>query len=253
MRKPGRSARQLSLAVLLLLVAVSLTGCGGNTSNRVVMVLLDRQTVAPDGTLLPQYQADYQRVVDRLASDGGLLFTDIIDANPLGEANALIRADFPTYDDLSGNKTQYTRQIRQARSQALDGATQALSQPPTAPGIDLLNAMRLAERVFANYPSRAKTLVVFSSMFQQTADVDFLLGDPAMYEQTLVNQASPASFPDLRQVRIFIAGAGVAPPGAAGTDAPRILAVQNFWSAWMKRAGTEIPPGHYATQLIAFT
>src|SRR5262249_49800025 len=131
----------------------------------------------------------------------------------------------------------------------LDTAASLLNTRPTQPGTDLLNSITIAQRYLSNYPTAAKTLVVFSDMFQQTSEIDFTTGDMGALQKLLVTAAPKSSVPNLRNVDVYAVGAGL---NGGSVDPTRNLAIERFWIAFFKRAGATFPASQYGTRLIRF-
>jgi hypothetical protein len=238
MRGSGRT--RLAVAVCLL----ALTGCSAISSaasrkqaHPLVVILLDVSRSTADPQIRARYLDAVTQVLDDVAAEHGTIVGDVIDENPLAHASYPIDATFATCDPLTDNALTCDARSRTTRQQVLDTAKSILATTAPVAGTDIVDGLRLAERVFASYPElTVRRLVICSDMVQQPGA-----------------GASPSAAgpdPRLPGVAVYAVGAGVV---THRTLPPRrILATQQAWQAYFARTGADLAPARYGATLVRF-
>lgn len=239
-------------AVYAFLLALAAAGCAARAgaSPRVMVALFDLSASTAAEPIRRQYLADFTKLLDGVAS-GGTVAADIIDDNPLAHSSFPIHVTFDRYDPLKENKLNHDRRLRAQRERVAQQAQAIVRTRPTGrSGTSVMDAMHLAERVFASYPGSEKVLVVFSDMIEQSRRYDFsreTLTGPRI-AQIIERERSAGRLPDLEGVKVCVVGAGAAKSG--GISAERFLGIREFWIQYFKAAGAELPRERYGAALL---
>ncbi len=243
----------LLLAAVVALVALG-GGCAvpGGDRGRVIFVLFDLSgsTAAPE--IRQRYLQDFLRIVERLRP-GDLVIADAITENPLAQSQFPIREELPVFRWAKYNKIAYERSLKEAKRRAAAGARQLLgAEDRRSAGTCIVDASRLAERVFATYSRRRPILVLFSDMVEECQGLDFRRRplSARAAEQVLAGLEKAGRIPNLRGARVYVVGAardtgGGLPPG-------RQQEIQRFWERFFASAGAELDPHRWGAALLDF-
>jgi hypothetical protein len=239
MRGSGRT--RLAVAVCLL----ALTGCSAISSaasrkqaHPLVVILLDVSRSTADPQIRARYLDAVTQVLDDVAAEHGTIVGDVIDENPLAHASYPIDATFATCDPLTDNALTCDARSRTTRQQVLDTAKSILATTAPVAGTDIVDGLRLAERVFASYPElTVRRLVICSDMVQHP-------------EAPSATSTGAGPRPRLPGVEVYAVGAGVV---SHTTLRPRrILAIQRGWQTFLASTGAELSPARYGPTLVRF-
>lgn len=112
---------------------------------------------------------------------------------------------------------------------------------------DILGSLRLTQRLFENYPSTRKILVINSDMIEDAAGYNFErinLSQAGISRiiQGLMNHGLMSS---LIGVKVYVAGASAA-------TIKRYYEIRNFWSRYFRNAGAESSDTTYGAALVRF-
>jgi hypothetical protein len=236
-----RSVRtRVAVAVCLL----ALTGCSAISSaasrkqtHPLVVVLLDISRSTADPQIRARYLDAVTRVLDDVAAEHGTIVGDVIDENPLAHASYPIDASFAACDPLTDNALTCDARAQTTRQGVLDAAETILATTAPVAGTDIIDGLRLAERVFASYPElTVRRLVICSDMVQHPG--------------AGASAAAAGPLPRLPGVAIYAVGAGVVTHRTLRPQ--RILAIQQAWQSYFARTGAELTPARYGASLVRF-
>lgn len=240
--------RLLGPTLCLLLVA---TGCNGKAApERVTMVLFEINASTNAEALKQQYLKDFAKVLDAV-SDGGTLAGDIIDDNPLAHSSFPINATFARYAPLKENKLDFDRRLKEKRDAVLKSAEVIVrKRRSNRPGTNVMEALQLAERVFAEYEGEQRLLVIFSDMIEQSRRYNFSAErlTEARIGQIIAKERSAGRLPDLQGVEVCVVGAGATQSG--GLSAEKLIAIRDFWLQYFEATGAKLPKKRYGSALL---
>jgi hypothetical protein len=237
MRGPVRT--RLAVAICLL----ALTGCSAISSaasrkqaHPLVVVLLDVSRSTADPQIRARYLDAVTQVVDDVAAEHGTIVGDVIDENPLAHASYPIDATFAACDPLTDNRLACDARAATTRQEVLDAVKQILGNTAPVAGTDIVDGLRLAERVFDSYPElTVRRLVICSDMVEHPG---------------AATSAGVAPPPRLPGVEVYAVGAGVVSHTAL--QPRRILAIQQAWESFFASTGAELSPARYGPTLVRF-
>lgn len=143
--------------------------------------------------------------------------------------------------------------VREAARQEADAPVR---RPSLRPHTDLMNAFQLAEKVFNGESVRGaseKILVIFSDMIEQTRRHDFSSENltEARISQILDIERKAGRLPELRGVKVWVAGATAAGSGS-GLPPEKIQRIQQFWLRYFKACSADLTKERYASTLLNF-
>ena len=213
-----------------------------------VFVAEDRRSRAPE--IRAQYEKDLGQVVHTAVQRESLLIGDLIEPNTIRADRVAFQVDFTPPANLAGN-TLYRRAWERKRAQeATAKAHDALySQEFAYDAQSILGALVVGSRIFhAHQQAASKALVLFSPMIDTQAasllDDDFR---SSRVEATVARLKTQGYVPDLANVQVAVAGAGLSPTG----EEPQTEALgwQAFWQAIFDATGARLV--NYAGNLQA--
>ena len=181
---------------------------------------------------------------------------DVVTSDSLATASFPLDVEIPAYSPWVDSPMTYRPKKQKALKQASDAAAGLIRAHPADRGTDLMNAFQLAEKTFEadrNRGASQKILVVFSDMVEQTHRYDFAsmkLTD-AEAVKVIAAERKAGRLPDLKGVKVWVAGATAAP--GAGLDADRIYRIQSFWLRYFPACGASLSRDHYSTTLLDFS
>ena len=249
----------MSRAVAAALALCALTGCsavraatGGDVPGPLVVVLFDVSRSTDDPDVRARYMTTFETVLDHVASMHGTVVGDVIDDDPLAHSTFPISATFEACDPLTENRLVCDAGTAQERTEAVASARDILARITGAAGTDIHDGLLLAQRVFDAYPEAgSRSLVLLSDMVERSPRLNVGRVTDASIADTIEGLASDGLIPDLRDVQVYVVGAGVS-QGGSGMPAERFLAIQHFWQAYLSRAGSDLPSDRYGAALVRF-
>ena len=114
----------------------------------------------------------------------------------------------------------------------------------------IVDALHLAQRVFATYPNSRQVLVLFSDMVEESSYYDFRKEDlaPARIRAILAAEKAENRLPKLDGVKVYVIGASAGFYSRMEPEAVR--KIQNFWLEYFKACGADLPVETYGSGLI---
>ena len=245
----GRTA----FAALVVLLALSAGGCimgGDDEGGTVIVTLFDTSRSAAGGEVKSGYTADFDRIIEFVSDEGGLVVVDSIAADSL-RGSRPAEADFPE-EGLNDNPLELKKEREDAAKQAQDGVAALLSQPPEREGTAVLDALENASDYFAAYEGDERYLVIFSDM-QEVSDRLKLTArtTKADVEAFLEKEDDAGRIPDLSGVEVYVSGAGVT-TGKQPRSTEYLRVMETFWLEYFERAGANLPGHRYRATLTRF-
>ena len=248
---------------LTVMAGLALSGCGRSHSpgadapsfSTVIVTAFDVSASTSVKATRDRYYDEFQKVLDKLVANihgDAFLAGYPITANTEATSTTRISQPFPAYNPLDVNQDQYNANLAQAQADALSQANALMTGVRTASATDLLNAFHDAANVFNGDSYRAATdkrLVVFSDMVQQAGADDFLREDltKLRINQIIAAQRDAKQLPDMKNVKVWVAGATADPGGRIGPK--KIEQIRQFWIAFFQECGADLAPERYNTTL----
>lgn len=201
----------------------------------VTVVLFDVSNSTDAAEVRERYIETLELVLEHVATSGGVLGADVIDANPLVHGSLPINETFAPctiHDNALSCREGLERQLARVR-----GATEAILRTSSR-GTDVFGGLQLAAQFFAAYPDAGeRTLVVLSDMVQSANGMHLGAVETWTDEQT---DALLARSPDvgLDGVRVYVVGAGATT--LARMTPGEIEGIQRFWTRWFEAQGARI-------------
>lgn len=256
--------------ILLSFCVLALAGCRNDgptptptpsptpAAGKVVMALFDLSGSTKDNAIRQRYAESFQRVLDK-AGANDVIVADAITDDPLGQSSFPINQTFPLFDPGTDNpllvrkkQEEFDKKLQELRQQLATTAQRLLADTARrSKQTRILDATRLAERVFKTYLRQKKVLVVFSDMVEDSDRANFARQAPSETgtAKLLDEEQRAGRLPDLAGARVYVIGAA-----ASGQPlAPASYAnVEHFWLQYFKRAGADLTKERYGAALLSF-
>lgn len=237
--------------------AAAMGGCtsaGASGPTAVIVTLFDASASTGRAAVRDRYRQGFESIL--LACQGGeRLMGDTITANSLASQTMRLDVPIPTYNRWKDNPLTFRYRKQAALTRARQEAAMLVADQSPDQGTDLLNAFQLTAKVFSadqNQDAQQKILIVFSDMIQQSARYDF--GSLHLTQREIQRiirwEQSGERLPNLRGVRVWVAGATASERGGLSED--QIYGIQAFWLAYFHACGADLPPAHYGAALLDF-
>jgi hypothetical protein len=248
------------------LLPVLLAGCSSTSAkaaepDKLIFFLFDISGSTDTPVIRQRYYDCVSKVVDSLQG-GEVIMGDIITENSMATASYPINTTFParTPDTTDLMQTEANNKAKeqvlgQAKKLLLAPDSQPKSSGPSASASDIMNSLQLADKVFngGTVPrATSKRLVMFSDMIEQTSRYDFSQPLPDdRVEEIIKAERSARRLPNLKGVRVWVAGATAKPKDGVSPDS--IFAIQHFWLQYFKAAGADLSKDRFAATLLNWT
>ncbi|MDA8090276.1 MAG: hypothetical protein M0Z61_08675 [Nitrospiraceae bacterium] len=239
--------------VCILLLLVLLTTTSAFAESKTVFVLFDvsRSTLGSR----KEYLDGFKKILD-IRSPGeasqsrlGLrdaIAADVITANSLSTSEMPIEHEF-NYSFWSGlNETFYGYKSIAVKKHLAEEAKKLLFSQE-AGGSDILNSLRLADRVFRRFKRDKSILVIFSDMIEQSGPYDFERDNLTNRRITeIIRQERAKGLPGLKGVIVYVAGARAASP-------TQFLKIRNFWLRYFRACGAVLDQDNYGRAFMGIS
>lgn len=201
------------VAMLIIATMAFFSGCrnaGEDIQHKIVLVLFDVSPSTSNKSIKDRYSAGFRKVLEGI-NPGDILVCDGVGGNPLAESDFPVLEKFPVYDPLKDNRLKYKNRLK-AQSLKILSNTQGIlnGDGKRSKGTRILDAMKVAEKVFLTYKSHLPVLVIFSDGLEQGDGKDFLnrpLSDAGI-EDILTKEKANGRLPNLNSVKVYFCGAG---------------------------------------------
>jgi hypothetical protein len=235
----------------LLLVAFHYAGCShvepGN-SGKLIVILVDRsQSTKSDREL-------YAKACERVLS--GMQPGDRLVAGYITDRSA---ADFDKYLDeelppplpsmkitdipsqYKKKKSQWDRESETRREEIRRRIADLLAWQSSAARTKIFESLRVASQLIASERRPNKQLILLSDMVEDSEIANFEKArlDEAFVQREISRQQAAGMLPNLRGVRVYVAG-------AHADSLERGAAIEKFWLAYFAAAGAVLDPGWYS-------
>jgi len=236
---------------------VALFDISGSTVDPAIRQRYFDQFVGRD-QLPKEGKLDLQSVLEQLTG-GEIVRGDVITENSIATASWPINESFPpAFRHGTGNVVKHEEEMQDVKQDVKNSAKRTILQSEPRKATDLMNAFQLAEQVLSGEDADSKALVIFSDMVEQstgpgdTDGYDFscekLTGK--RIQQIIAKEREARRLPDLKGVRVWVAGATAATKG--GLPSAKIYQIRDFWLEYFKACGADLPKNHYAATLVNF-
>lgn len=240
--------RRTLVPIVATLAALSLPSCSSAPQPQPVTVLfvdLTRSTAQSRASTL----ADFQAVLDQVASEHGRLLVDVIDANPLAHARIAIDQTF-SVPEAQGNHLVERKRLAQRRRAAVAAMQALLDGPRPGRSTDLIGAAVSGAQRLQSVPGGGRRRLVFLSDMVSTTPPYNLLGhrwDQPAINRLIADLRAAHMLPRLAGVDVWVAGAGLS--SGEGLSPATVLGIKALWLAVFAATGATVTV--YASQLVA--
>lgn len=251
----ARILEVLVMEVTLLILLVSLTGCGNSRhqqsnnqtqSSTLTYVLFDVSDSAKNRR--DRYFHDFARIVVEKSQGNETFMGDLITSNSMATSSLPLNITLPA-NTWNTNPYDFADLKKGIDNQAYGIIYQ--KQPKKAQRTDLMNAFQLAENMFSGSKATSKKLIVFSDMIEQSGRYNFYsesLTDRRIAEILKAEKVNNR-LPNLKGVEVWIDGAGATdnplPPG-------KLRALKKFWIEYFQACGADLKKYRYSSSLINY-
>jgi class 3 adenylate cyclase len=240
--------RRRLVQIVATLAALSLSSCNSEPQPQPVTVLfvdLTRSTAHSKTSTL----ADFQAVLDQVASEHGRLLVDIVDANPMAHARIAIDQTF-SVPEAQGNRLLERKKLAERRRAAVAAMQALLDGPRPGRSTDLIGAVVSgAQRLQSILGGGRRRLVFLSDMVSTTPPHNLLAQrwDQPAIDRLIADLRAARMLPSLAGVDVWVAGAGLS--SGAGLPPATLLEIKALWLAVFAATGAKVTV--YAAQLVA--
>lgn len=244
-------------AVTLGLIMVSgllLSGCSQTSQatrqHRVVFALFDLS--GSTDVERANFAEDFKAIVSVLDEGDAIITGKIVD-DPLSESSFPINATLPEFNPSTDNDLVQNKEFdnfKKAQSKEKTKITATATEfimREKSPSTDILSAMYLAERIFNNHRDDQKTLIVFSDMYHQSTDYNFMEKPltPEHIDEIISAEENNRGLPSLNGVKVYVVG-------ARANGSRKFLLVRNFWIRYFEQCGARLSKDDYGKRLLTF-
>lgn len=233
----------------LLLSGCSQTG-QATRQHKIVFALFDLS--GSTGEQRTNFVEDFKTIIETLDEGDSIIVDKIVD-DPLSKSSFPINATLPEFspttdNDLVRNKEfdNFKKALSKEKTKLAKRTTDFIMGEKSA-STDILSAMYLAERVFNNHSEDKKLLVIFSDMYHQSTDYNFM-DKPLTSEYTdeiITSEENNRGLPSLRDVRVYVVG-------ARSSNSRKFLLVRDFWIKYFEGCGALLSKDDYGKRLLTF-
>lgn len=245
----------LFVRVALLIILVSLIGCGKKTHNqannssqssRLTYSLFDISDSTKNKR--DRYFRDFKKIVVEKSPGDETFMGDLITSNSIATSNLPLNITLPA-SNWNTNPYDFEDLKKSIDDQAYDIIYQ---KPPTkVQRTDLMNAFQLAENMFSGSDATSKRLIVFSDMIEQSGRYNFYAESftDGRIAEILKAERTDNRLPNLKGVEVWVDGAGAnenpLPPG-------KLRGIEKFWIKYFQACGADLKKYRYSSALINY-
>jgi hypothetical protein len=239
--------RRRLVPIVAALAGLSLSSCSSEPQPQPVTVLfvdLTRSTAHNRASTL----ADFQVVLDQVASEHGRLLVDIVDSNPMAHARIAVDQNF-SVPEAQGNRLVERRKLAEHRRAAVAAMQALLDGPRPGRSTDLIGAVVSGAQRLQSIPGGGRRRLVFLSDMVSTTPPHNLLAhrwDESAIDRLIADLRAAHMLPSLAGVDVWVAGAGLS--SGEGPSSATVLEIKALWLAVFAATGATVTV--YASQLV---
>lgn len=212
--------------------------------SKAVLVLVDVSDSTPK--LRNDFRASFEKVLMSVR-EGDRLYIGTVEKGATTKSHERFNKEFPAKGFMESD-IKYgpmTRQFRKAARSAFGKAIEEISDETP-----ILDTIEEARRLFANFKNPRKILVLLSDMKEYSrGGLNFEAKKAVLSKESvgrlLTDLKNNGRIPNLRAVKVYVAG--------AGDDEPqRARNVRDFWNRYFSETGADFSLDRYGTSLVAF-
>lgn len=246
--------------VLSLSLTVGLSYCWGSgqkeapAQNKVVLVLFDLSESTNSPKIRKTYSENFGLILSRI-THGDALVGGWITEHSGSELVLPVNKSFPPFTPPTDNPLfapawkKKTDSALVAEMHKTHEIIDSLLQHPdrTVLRTDILGSLVMAERVFRSFPQQRKILVIMSDMVEDSQAHNFETENLSAerINQIIERARRENSLPDLRGVKVYVAG-------ATHRDTNRLDQIRNFWLNYFQACNAMLPRENYGGPLVRF-
>ena len=213
-----------------------------------VLFDLSGSTSAPE--VRAGYVADFEKLLANLYG-GDRLVVDRITSNPLAQSTFPVNETFKGMNPWVENQLVWRTQSKGRQERITRTVRKMVMDPKQRSNkTSIMDALELAQRVFATYPNERRVLVIFSDMVEESSYYNFTKENLTASRIQAIIEAEKKEhrLPRLEGARVYVIGAGV---GFYSSMPPETVRnIQNFWLTYFKVCGANLPVETYGSALI---
>ncbi len=239
-------------------MATSLLSCSPaakQISKKVVCLLFDISGSTNNLSARQAYVYNLKTVLSKL-EPGDRLIIGYINANSQAALTPPVNIELPDYnvswfDNPELAKRKKTKVLREIADtlRFVEAKVDSTIEKGrnVADWTDILGSLTLTQRLFENYPSTRKILLINSDMIEDAAGYNFERVNLSRdgISQIINDVMNRDLMPRLTGVRVYVAGASAA-------TAARYIEIKNFWLEYFHYAGAQCSDTTYGSALVRF-
>lgn len=242
---------KLFLAVCLGAGTLALWGCKGpERPPKTEFVLFDLSASTATPEVRARYLEDFEKLLANLY-EGDILVVDRITSNPLAESTFPVNEIFKRMNPWSENLLKWRRESKGQRERIARTVKKMVMDPKQRSSkTSIVDALHLAQRVFATYPNEHQVLVLFSDMVEESPYYDFRKENltASRIQEIIEAEKAENRLPRLDGAHVYVIGAAAGFYSRMPPEAVR--KIQNFWLEYFKACGANLPVETYGSALI---
>ncbi len=242
---------KLFLTVCLGAGTLALGGCQKEEiPPKTEFVLFDLSASTASREVRARYLEDFEKLLANMRG-GDILVVDRITSNPLAQSIFPVNETFEKMNPWTENPLKWRRESKGQRERIVQILKKmVLDSKQRSRKTSIVDALHLAQRVFATYPNSRQVLVLFSDMVEESSYYDFRKEDlaPARIREILAAEKAENRLPKLDGVKVYVIGASAGFYSRMEPEAVR--KIQNFWLEYFKACGADLPVETYGSGLI---
>jgi hypothetical protein len=243
--------RTIGLAAALIAASLG-TACSHPPSPTPQIVTLIDRSGSANGQAVAGRDVDaFTQLAAYAARSGGFVAAETIEANPLQHSATPVAVDFQLPKAVRDNPVYASPLRARRREVAMTAMRRLLRQPADSRGSDILSAIQVAARFFAEGRRHSpQMLTICSDMIQSSAQYNFYDQplDEGSIDCLVAQLRAEGQIPNLHDVVVYAVGVG---EDAVNEIAPeRNRQIERFWRTYFTAAGAQL--ASYAATLQAF-
>ncbi len=238
-------------AVCLAAGTLAVAGCKApQEPSKTEFVLFDLSGSTATPEIRARYLADFDKVLANL-HEGDILVVDRITSNPLAQSTFPVNEKFERMNPWFENVLTWRRESKGQRERIARTVKKMVMDPKQRSSkTSIVDALHLAQRVFATYPNERQVLVLFSDMVEESSYYDFRKENltASRIQEIIEAEKAQDRLPRLDDTDVYVVGAAA---GFYSRMSPKaVRKIQNFWLDYFKACGANLPVETYGSSLI---
>jgi hypothetical protein len=235
--------KYVALWLLATVLFFACTGCTAHAAHsaKVVLVFVDESASVRDFTV---YREAWSKVLTSLHGGDRIILAPI-SSRTYTAFRPLLDCEMPDYSYLRDNKLTYDQKLA-TLERGLNRALERAASQPKSNKTDILNALVLAEKVFAG-DHRHHVLLLLTDGIEDSEEYSFersRLSD-SFTKRVIERAREEGRLPNLGGAAVYVAG-------ASARSARKAREIERFWLLYVEATHGHLLPRNYGPALLGF-